>query len=1030
MAKEKSNKYLIVALLIGVVFHSSAIFFTLESTYDALIHMFFAQHYATSWFEPWNYSWYTGFTVMGYPPLVHQAIGLLSLIGGLKFGMFTVAIIGIVLFITGVYRYTLMITGNRTVAGYAAIVAVFSSSFVETLHIFGQLPSIIGVSVLMHCMPEIYLWIKNGRIRHLITSFSLLAVTITSHHVTPIFGMIFFIFPLIGTVIMDVAREQVNSYKEIKFKLFLTTFFKLFKRIVAFGAGSLFLIIFCIFPYWVNSKANPITQVPIPHGSRDNFIEVTSSGLMFFVIPWGILFFILPYILYRYYSKRYICFGLSISLLIVLGTGGTTPIPLKVLGETAFNILTLDRFTLWASIMSLPMFGEFVYRLIEGDLKTAIQNRFGNVYHRILGALFAGSFLFFAGFTITLGYFRPFQPQKINTLPLVNFLNQDQHDQWRFLPLGFGDQMATLSSQTKAKTVDGNYHSARRLPELTSRAIERLENSKFRGMEGIGSLQQFLTVPEKYNLKYVFSNDKFYDPILYFCGWHRLSLLENGIMVWEKLNVAPLPKVLPKDEVPLYLKLMWGIIPVLTVILAFVINIQSIFFKALKIKDEVKPDFFKFVVPYSKFPFKIIVILHLWIVLLLGIIGYGMYQSYLFNASQISPTNVVKAYYDALDFKYYEKAHSYINPESHLSISQFMLETSVADGILNSYAKLDAIEIKVIKSGDKRATLVAKTKWITPLEIINKDYYHEAVKQKGKWYLVPNKQPLDIPPDQFLANNSTEYYKQGRRKITTQQTYHEDVLKQPELEILSAKLIQYKGEYIIIGELQNIDNFPADVVLKSTLYNHNDKVLATFNAKDVIKHKIMPKETTPFKVNFEEISWLNKGVSQPTTFNPNEYTPKDIGETPANFDIQSAGNVAITDFYIQVALSDLKIENNHLKGTLFNYGIQEVTVPELLISYYTDKKELLYVDHYFLREGVRVQRKQYFDYKMLDLTSCKIILSSLENCYVNGLPNGNLARTIIPKRDREVEKDLLQKVDGKGFSFIKIEMNNYIGNPK
>jgi hypothetical protein len=63
-------------------------------------------------------------------------------------------------------------------------------------------------------------------------------------------------------------------------------------------------------------------------------------------------------------------------------------------------------------------------------------------------------------------------------------------------------------------------------------------------------------------------------------------------------------------------------------------------------------------------------------------------------------------------------------------------------------------------------------------------------------------------------------------------------------------------------ELQNIDNFPADVVLKSTLYNHHDKVLATFNAKDVIKHKIMPKETTSFKVNFEEISWLNKDAAQ------------------------------------------------------------------------------------------------------------------------------------------------------------------------
>ena len=102
----------------------------------------------------------------------------------------------------------------------------------------------------------------------------------------------------------------------------------------------------------------------------------------------------------------------------------------------------------------------------------------------------------------------------------------------------------------------------------------------------------------------------------------------------------------------------------------------------------------------------------------------------------------------------------------------------------------------------------------------------------------------------------------------------------------------------------------------------------------------------------------------------------------------------------------------------------------MLISYYTAEKELLYVDNYFLREGVRVQRKQYFDYELLDLSSCRIILSSLETCYVNGLPNGDLARTIIPKRNKEVEKELLQKVNGKGFSYIKIEMNNYIGNPK
>jgi hypothetical protein len=47
----------------------------------------------------------------------------------------------------------------------------------------------------------------------------------------------------------------------------------------------------------------------------------------------------------------------------------------------------------------------------------------------------------------------------------------------------FGDQMATLSYQTRALTVDGNSPSARRLPELTSRAVERLENSKLEDLK-------------------------------------------------------------------------------------------------------------------------------------------------------------------------------------------------------------------------------------------------------------------------------------------------------------------------------------------------------------------------------------------------------------------------------------------------------------------------------------------------------------------------------------------------------------------
>ena len=1027
--KETSNKYLIVALLIGIAFHGTSIFFTLETTYDALIHLFFADHYANSWFEPWNYKWYTGFTVQSYPPLVHQSIAALSLIGGLKFGMFTVALISIVLFITGVYRFSLLITSNRTVAGYASVLSVLSSSFVETLHVFGQLPSIIGISVLMHSLPEIYLWLKTGRYKYLFTSLSLISVTVTSHHVTPIFGMIFFIFPLIGMVIMDASREQVDSVKAITFKVFLSSFFKLFKRIISFGMLSLVIIVGCILPYWINSKANPITQVPIPHGSRDNFLEITSSGLVFFLIPWGVLLILLPYIFYRYYSKRYLFFGLSITILTVLGTGGTTFIPRLFLGETAFNILTLDRFTLWASIMSLPLFGEFTYRFVEGDLKQLIQNKFGAIYHRLIGGILAGLFLFMTIFTMSLGYFRPSQPQQIKMLPIINFLNQDQHDNWRYMTLGFGDQMAWLSAQTNAMSVDGNYHSARRLPELTTRPIERLENSKFKGVEGIGSLQQFLTTPEKYNFKYIFSNDKFYDPILYFCGWQRLRQLENGIQVWEKLNVPPVSSILPKEDVARWIKILWGIMPFLTVIIAFILNVQMLWINALKTKIKATPDFLKFQNNYTKFSSGVLKITHIWSVILAIIVFYGAYIFYIKNDSHHSPENVLLAYYDALDFKEFETAHSLINPKSNLPIAQYMLEISVTDGLLSSYAKLDAIETIITSQTDSLATIKVNTKWITPLEKINKTDFKTVTKLKGKWYVNPDDIDLDLPPDQLYSNNVTKYFNQGRRRITTEQTHHEDVLKQPVLEILSAKLVKHNGSYALIGEVQNIDNVPADVVLKGTLYNDDNKELATYNAKYHVKHKLMPKEASAFKINFEGIAWSKTQDSIPKTFNPDEFTPVEFEEQPTKFNLQVAGNVSKSDLYKGATLSHLNISKNYISGKLFNSGLEEVTIPQLLFTYYDKNKQMLWVDHQFIPEGIRQQRQQPFEYPILKNDTIQVINNDMKNCFVNGLPNAAISNKIIPNRIINQTHSVLQPIKNANYSFIKIEINTYIGNP-
>jgi len=1015
IATSTINRYLVVALLLGLLIHGSAMFFTLEKTYDALIHVFFGNHYAMSWFEPWNPKWYTGFSVMGYPPLVHQSIALLSLLGGLKFGLYTIALIGVFLFTTGVYRYALLLSSNQKIAGYAALFAVVSSSFAEALHVFGQLPSIIGVSVLMHALPYIYNWIRLGHKTELFKSLSLLAATVASHHVTPIFGMVFFIFPVIGMAILDQAQIQLGKEATIRFKHFLKTFKVLFWRIIGFGSCSLILIIGVILPYWINSRNNPISQVPIPHGSRDSYIETLSSGFIFFLIPYGVLLFIIPYFFYRFFSKRYIFFGISLSTLFILGTGGTTPIPKTLLGETAFNILTLDRFTLWATIIVLPLVGEFIYRLIEGDIRAYLFVKYGKVYAFMTRSLYVGVASFLLILTLILFQFRPSQPTPIKMQPLLNFLSEDDHDRWRYLTLGFGDQMAWLSAETNALTVDGNYHSARRLPELTTRAVERLENSKFLGIEGLGSLQQFLTVPHKYNLRYVFSNDKFYDPILHFAGWKRLTTLENGVHVWERLSVAPLPVVLPKDEVAKWQKIHWGTVPISTLLIAV---IWTILIPLIKRQERQSDD----PILYWSKPLNQstnLSVLHAWSYLLgltcIIVLGTSMYYS----RSQISPQNTLKAYYSHLDFKEFGAAYELIDKTDAPSMADYLLAVSVSDGVLNSYAKLNSIDVEVQEQSADYAIAEVTCEYITPLKVVYLSQQHTLKKHENKWYLGYEPIDRDLPPQLYKSQPKLDYHDHGRKRISSGKTYRDDIIIQPIVACHEASLTQVNDTYSIIGTIKNTDNRPADVTITATLYNRNNEPLATYSTMYIQKHVLLPQEYSHFRLEFEDTAWLNPTDHKPSTFNPELSVTKELADIPHHFDIHISTVTTDVTPYHSVALTEIKTSPEQITGMLFNAGNQEVTIPQLLVGYYDQSQKLVWVDHQFLQSNVRQQRKVAFDYSLVNLSEINVMAERSELIYCNGRKQVSELTGHTPPYV-PIDADLK----------LSLDVNNFIGNPK
>ncbi len=963
---KRTYRFFYLALISGLILHGGTLYFTFESTYDAFVHLFFADHYAENWFENWDYQWYAGFTVTSYPPLVHQVIALLSKVVGLKGGFLIWSFFIILVFIRGVFFFS-KIWVDEQAAAYAAILAVFSTSFGEALHIFGQLPSITGVAFLLNACPELYKWLRYNKTYHLISGLSILAITSSAHHVTTIFGMIFFVLPTLGLAVMNRCSERLGGEEHIHLKDIVVEVIKVLPKAILFGTLVIMITIIVIFPYWYWSKSDPITQVPIPHGSRDSYLEVLSSGLVFFLIPWGMMLFFLPYLFRELIRKRNIFLGLSISLAFLLGTGGTTPLPRMMLGETAFNILTLDRFTYWASLLALPFWGEFFHQLLEGRYKTYLLEKTNLFFWRAVSVFLVAGVIVSALAVINFKNFRAIQPRKIDPEPIVNFMSRDKHYEWRYLTLGFGDQVAWLSSQTDALSIDGNYHSVRRLPEMTSRAVERLENAKYLGMEGVSSLQEFLTIPEKYQLKYIFSNDKFYDPLLFFSGWNKVRQLENNIVVWEKPDIPNLPSVLPRKNIPDYQRLMWGIFPITCLLLGLIINLWvGLMARSEKlVSSSVKLLIrWRFWGAYT-----------LWIVsfglFTAGLIGYTLYQ----NQEQISPQNVIEAYFYRIDFKNFKKAYTYFNPDTRPSLDQYLLELSVEGGILSSYAKLDTLTVQYQKTGRPDQVLAkVRASWLTALQYYDTEHDITLTRKGMRWYLEPFEPEQRTPPDQLVRMPGVDFHSQGKRKVQADITDKKDILDRPDFYILSAALIEKKGAYSVVGQIINADNDPGYVTLEAALYDAEGTEMARYNARDALAHILYPKESSSFRVDFEHLYRdLEEGVEK---------------KIPHSFVVFARTMVADAPYYKHIGAQSVRWDpqDSLLKGRIHNYGPRQIIVPQLLLSYYRPDKELVWVEPLYLKEGIRPQRKKEFTLPLPSLQDIHILQRGGDNnLRINGV---------------------------------------------
>ena len=515
-------------------------------SYDANFHIFFASHYLHHWFDPWNVKWYAGFSQTTYPPLPQQWIAVLSHILGLDMAYMAVQFVSILLLAVGVYRFSLLWVNARA-ASFAALASVFLGSESFLVYSAGQLSTTSAAPLYLNALPYLYQWIRQGKWRSFIKALALFMAAAAAHHATLLFGSFFFALPVLALVFIERNGEEKTSTSA-----FVT-------RTVAISIVVGVAIALVLLPFWIALIHNPVKQVPIPHASRANYILSPAWGLNYFVIPWGALILVLPFIVLRgsnVVRLRPLLVGFWAAFLI--GLGGTTPFGHLVLGRS-YEVLTMERFGYWATLLALPFVGLMASELIDRFRWKAIV---------VLGT---GAALT-CGFAVAWVTYHPADAADFKVDSSAAWLNRDGHDKYRYIALGFGNKLSRLAVLTDASTVDGEWNSGRTLPELTQHSGGTLTSSKYQGKGGLDALRDMLFHADRYGLKWVLVRDPYYEPLLSFAGWRRVDDLEDKtITIWSKEGTPPAVPVNTAQIPPAWQGLMWGTLPFGSSLLAMLV---------------------------------------------------------------------------------------------------------------------------------------------------------------------------------------------------------------------------------------------------------------------------------------------------------------------------------------------------------------------------------------------------------------------------------------------------------------------------
>jgi len=317
-----------------------------------------------------------------------------------------------------------------------------------------------------------------------------------------------------------------------------------------------------------------------------------------------------------------------------------------------------------------------------------------------------------------------------------------------------------------------------------------------------------------------------------------------------------------------------------------------------------------------------------------------------------SPEGAVQALFAHVKAHDYRGAYLYVANNSANNEQAFASDLSGRDGSLRTYSALQQADTKVLRATDDQALVRATLEYATAVGAFYDTRDLKVVKEGDNWKVDwPIVAEPKVPPQVIQEN----YLRWDVITRGSNDDWGAQNVEAPRVRIVSMNAIPDKNGTIVVGEIENEDTVPGFVSVGATLIGKSGEVLGEETSFDKISHTLLPKEISPFRIDFPNVRLANI---------------KSVRMQPNSMLVPASADPTIGVLHQRV---ETDARGRHvLKGELVEQSGEIVNIPHVLATYYDNAGKVIWVSDGYVDQALLPQTPVPFAVDLNDAAAANV----------------------------------------------------------